>query len=150
MITVVDAKTWHCGQMVRQLRAEDRDGALACGVDAHHELRRRLDASAIARAVLIDGRLAALGGLIGTILARESWVWLVVAPWAIRRNARALGRLAVIYVGSFMQLRHGLYATIFAGDIKAARLVEFLGFKDCGERMPHGRGELAVWHLTRD
>ena len=150
MIAVVDARPWHCGQMVRQLRAEDRDGALACGVDVHRELRHRLDASALARAVLIDGRLAALGGLVGTVLARESCVWLVVAPWAIRRNARALGRLAVVYVRRFMQLRHGLYATVFHGDIKAMRLVEFLGFKDLGERVPYGRSELAVWHLVRE
>ena len=150
MIAVVDAKPWHCGQMVRQLRAEDRDGTLACGVNAHRELRQRLDGSAFARAVLIDGRLAALGGLVGTVLAHESWIWLVIAPWAIRRNARALGRLAVIYVRGFMQLRHGLYATVFPGDIKAMRLVEFLGFKDLGERMPYGRGELAVWHLVRE
>ena len=79
------------------------------------------------RAWLIDGKLAALGGVAGPMMADSGFVWLALAeltrgfPLAIVREARR--QLAEIMV-----VKRELATTVLAGDAAAHRLAIFLGF----------------------
>ena len=62
---IVEAKAWHCGAMSRLLRQEHAEAIALIGLNSHRELRAVFDESIFRRAWLINGRLAALGGVIG-------------------------------------------------------------------------------------
>ena len=66
---IIQAKSHHCGQMIRALRREQRDAFLMLGVDAHRHLRTCFEASYFTRAWLIDGKLSGLGGVFGSALS---------------------------------------------------------------------------------
>jgi hypothetical protein len=113
--------------MARRLRAAQRESLISAGLDPHRELRARFDDSYLARAWLIDGRLAALGGIVGTILSFYGFVWLVLSeeagqhPVTIVKEARR--QLAEIMI-----TKHELATAIVTSDAAAIRLAAFLGF----------------------
>lgn len=125
--TIIEAKPYHCGQMSRLLRAEHREAIARVGADIHREMRARFDASSFRRAWMIDGRLAALGGVVGTSLSTYGFVWLALTNEA-RRYPLAVVREARRQLDEIMTVRRELATTIIGGDEAAKRLAVFLGF----------------------
>lgn len=125
--TIIEAKPWHCGQMARALRAEHREVIARIGIDCHKELRTRFNASSFRRAWLIDGQLAALGGVMGTKLAATGFIWLALAgiasryPIAVTKEARR-------QIDEIMNTKREVATTILSGDLAARRFAIFLGF----------------------
>jgi hypothetical protein len=66
---IVEAKAWHCGAMSRALRLEHQKAVAMIGLNSHRELRGMFDESIFRKAWLIDGRLAAVGGVTGPALS---------------------------------------------------------------------------------
>jgi hypothetical protein len=133
---IVDAKPWHCGRMIRLLRAEHALALAAIGLDGHRELRRRFDESpSFRRAWLIDGNLAALGGVTGTALSTSGVVWLALARPALG-YPRAVVREARRQIDAMMAMRRTLIATILDGDETSRRFAAFMGFH--AAPWPHG------------
>ena len=141
---IVEPKPWHVGQMIRRLRREHLHAIAALGVRGHHELRDRFDESMFRRAWLIDGQLAALGGVTGSALSVDGMVWLALSleatryPLAIVREARR--QLDLI-----TRTRARLYTTILDADETAKRFAAFVGFVAADERP----GEKAVSRFGR-
>lgn len=125
--TIIDAKPWHCGQMVRLLRHEHSRALSLLGADAHKELRAMFAASYFRRAWMIDGTLAALGGVAGTALSRDGFLWLALAERA-RRYPVAIVKEARAQLDRIMTLKRELGTTILGDDAAALRLAVFLGF----------------------
>lgn len=126
-IEIVEARPYHCGQIARALRPAQQDGVRSRGVDAHRALRDRFGASAYRRACLFDGRLAALGGVMGTTLAVDGVVWLAVAEWATR-HPRALltaARTALVDIGV---VKRRIGTLILIEDTASFRFARRLGF----------------------
>jgi hypothetical protein len=124
---VIEGKERHCGQISRLLRVGHREVVARFGVDTHRELRARFDDSAFRRAWMIDGQLAALGGVTGPILASTGFLWLAVSnkameyPVAMVREARKqLDQICVI--------KHEIVTTLMDGDEESKRFAVFLGF----------------------
>lgn len=131
VFTVVPAQPWHCGQILRRIRPRHRAIVSSLGLDTHHvhrALRRQFDGSAFRRAWLINGELAALGGVEGTVLSPTGFVWLALTeratqyPIAIIKEARR-------QLDEIMRTKIELVTTLLPGDDAAKRLAIFLGFQ---------------------
>lgn len=125
---IVEGKARYCGQMSRLLRSAHRDAVTAIGVDAHRELRDRFEASAFRRAWLVDGRLGALGGVVGSPLATEGFVWLAIAESALRHPI-AVAREAGRQIDRLMKTRRALVTVALDDDPRALRFALRLGFE---------------------
>jgi hypothetical protein len=145
---VVEAKKWHCGQMVRLLRVEHAQVIAKIGLNSHSQLRACFDASAFRRAWMIDGRLAALGGVMSSALASTGMIWLAVSNEA-SRYPMAMVKEARKQIDEIMQVKRFLCTTIIDGDEASKRFAIFLGFVPSGFEMTlaassrYGRRDLA-------
>lgn len=124
---IIPAKPWHCGAMVRKLRLEHRKAVAQLGLDSHRELFDRFGQSCYRRALLIDGKLEALGGVTGSALSGEGYVWLALSAKAARYPL-LLVREARRHLDLVMQTRSVLVTTVLDGDHAAQRFAIFLGF----------------------
>lgn len=127
-IEIVEAKSWHCGEIARLLRDEHKSVWIGLGLRVHHELRAMFDASAYRRACLADGRLAAVWGVSGTAAESDGVVWLALAGWAtrypieiIRRTTGELERM--------LRTKRTLRTLVFPADRASFWFAKRLGFK---------------------
>lgn len=134
---VVEARRYHCGQIVRRMRATQRDTIERAGVDPHREVVRLFNISCIRRAWLVDHRLMALGGVTGTLLSEMGFLWLIMSEDA-RRYPLAIVKEARRQLDEIMETMQEVTTTISLDDADAVRLATFLGFhiSDEGEGAP--------------
>lgn len=130
--TIIDAKTFHCGQMVRMLRYEHQQVVARIGIDSHRELRARFDNSSFRRAWLIDGKLAAIGGVTGGKLSSQGYIWLAISNLAMRYPL-AMIREARRQLDEIMVTKRDLLTMILDGDETSKRFAVFLGFVPLGD-----------------
>jgi hypothetical protein len=124
---IIPARSFHCGQMVRAMRREQKNAFLMLGVDVHQNLRTCFDASYMARAWLIDGKLAGLGGVFGSALSGTGYIWLALTEDATRHPVAAV-REARRQVDGILATKASLVCTTLYGDAAARRFVSYLGF----------------------
>ncbi len=124
---IIDAKPWHCGVMARVLRDEHKKVVERAGASAHRLLRECFDQSPFRRAWLIDGELAALGGVMGTIVSPSGTVWLALSQKATRYPI-AIIKEARRQLAEILSVRREIVTTIVFGDDAARRLAIFLNF----------------------
>lgn len=124
---LIEAKAHHCGQMGRILRKAHADAIVRAGKNPHRELRNCFDASYYRRAWLVDGRLAALAGVIGTSASSHGLIWLAISDEAAR-HPRALVRCIREQFKEIMLVKRELATTVLGDDDDGKRLVVFLGF----------------------
>lgn len=124
---VVEGKAFHVGRMVRRLRPEVRGEMLRIGMAPHRELRDAFNASSFRRAWLVDGRVAALGGVTGMLASDTGFVWLVIAADALPHR-KAMVVEARRQLDEIMLTRSKLTTRIHAGDEPAKRFARFMGF----------------------
>lgn len=122
---IIEARAHHCGQMARRLRIEHR--AAIAGINAHRELRDRFEASAFRRAWLIDGELAALGGVVGGALSTTGYIWLALSELALRYPVATV-KEARRQLDEIMATKRELGTVIVPADKAALRFAVFLGF----------------------
>lgn len=142
--TVIEAKAHHCGQMIRLLRHEHSAALARIGINGHRELRAQFDASSFRRAWMINGKLAALGGVVGPLIAETGLVWLTLSEPA-RRYPLAIIREARRQLDLIMITKREIATTILSHDEAARRLAIFLGFHVADE----GRGRAAFTRFGR-
>lgn len=151
---IIPAKPWHCGAMVRRLRIEHRIAVARLGLNSHQELFDRFGQSTVRRALLIDGRIEALGGVTGSALSGEGYVWLALSARAARYPLALMHRVRE-QLDLVMQTRSVLVTTVLDGDEAAKRFAVFLGFVPAGDEAAQpaasraGRRVLAA-RLERD
>jgi hypothetical protein len=142
------AKAWHCGAILRSLRVEHQVGLARVQPDSHRELRKVFDASVFRKALFLDGRLAGIGGVTGTLACDMGYVWLALSQEATRHPVAVL-RVIRQELDRMMLSRTELATTIIIGDDAAKRLAIFLGFHvdDEGDGAPaatkYGRKRLS-------
>lgn len=124
---IIEGKSWHVGQMSRLLRVEHQAALRPFGVNIHRDLRQMYDDSAFRRAWLIDGRLAALGGVSGSVLDPEGYVWVALSDEA-QRYPVALVKEARKQMAIIMRMKRELVTSLIGGDQAAIRLAVYLGF----------------------
>lgn len=137
---IITAKLWHCGQMIRKLRAEQRDAVIGLGMNPHKELRRAYDASSEAYAWIANRELIGLGGVVGTMLSSGGKIWLALAE-AATRHPVAVAREAVRQIDRFMKTRDELVTTLLKDDGKSIKFAYLLGFEKDDDAL---MGEMGV------
>jgi hypothetical protein len=130
---VVEGRPWHCGQIVRTLRRDHAEVLSRLGLDAHKMLRACFDDSSFRRAWLIDGRLGAIGGVMGTSASCHGFVWIAFSEEATKYPIEIV-REARKQLRGIMSHRHELVTSLVLSDITSVRFAKFLGFKQ-GERI---------------
>ena len=128
---VVPAMPYHVGAILRKMRHEHREAVIALGVEPHRELKNTFDRSAFCKAWMIDGKLSALGGLIGTMTSGSGHLWLVIAEDA-QRYAKEIVREARNQIKGLLVTHYELTTSLLADDKTAMRFAKFLGFKRRG------------------
>jgi hypothetical protein len=125
--SVIAAKPWHAGQMARTLRHDHERAALALGLSPHRGISERLSSSSWNRAWMVDGKLAALGGVDAPALSHVGMVWLAVSQWAMCHPV-ALVREAQRQLDEIMLTKRELVTAVLDGDEASHRFAVFLGF----------------------
>ncbi len=114
--------------MIRRLRQEHRDILTDMQINMHEELRKFFYDSAFSRSWMIDGSLAAMGGVTGTMISPTGMVWLAVSELATRFPV-AMTREATHHMRLIMSTRLEVSAVTVWGDERANRFAEYLGFE---------------------
>lgn len=126
-LTIQDGKLRYAGQMIRHLRREHQVAFAGVGLNAHRELRSTMAQSAYYRAAFLDGRLAALWGVTGSLMSPFGFVWLTLTNEGARHPITVL-RHARRELDEMMKTRRELTTTVLQDDQAALRLCAFLGF----------------------
>lgn len=133
---VIPARSYHCGQMARRLRAEHAAVVVKLGLNAHQELHERFIWSAFRRAWLIDGELAALGGVTGSPLETSGMIWLALSELATKYPVACV-KEAKKQLAEIMATRHEITTLLLEGDEAARRFALALGFVPNGKAGEH-------------
>ena len=128
---IAEAKAYHCGIISRSLRADHRQAAELAGVNIHREILSCYNQSSFRRAWKIDGKLAALGGVIGTLASSSGVVWLALSEEASRHPKAVVGE-ARRQLSALMSVKRELRASLFENDEASIRLAIFLRFQIIG------------------
>ncbi len=128
---IVEGRRHHCGQMARAMRRGHLTLLALAGADPHKELRACFGQSAFCKAWTIDGRLAALGGVIGTLANGDGMVWLALSEAATRFPLAVIAE-ARQQLDALMVSKRQLRTTILDGDDVSLRFAIFLGFHVVG------------------
>lgn len=143
---VVEARRHHVGQIVRRMRVAQRQAFLSLGLgDPHRELSTVYETSGFRRAWMADGRLAALGGVCGSMISPDGFVWLVFAEEATN-HPRQIVLEVIRQLKVLLETYRELTTNILPADEKSWRFAEFLGFRPV-RRLPSG---VVLFSLTKD
>lgn len=139
---IIEAREYHCGQIIRRLRAEHREALVGFGVHAHGEIRKNFDMSAFRRAWLIDGRLGAVFGITGSVMASQGYGWLAISeegtkyPIEIAKETRR-------QFAAIMTTKHDVITTLLPEDKTALRYAHWIGFEQMHTTpVPFGNGRV--------
>lgn len=139
---IIEAREYHCGQIIRRLREEHHAAIMGLGVNAHREIRAKFDDSAFRRAWLIDDRLAGLGGVTGPLASSSGFIWLALTAQATRYPV-AIMKEAQRQIDQILETKRDLVTSLIPGDRTAIRFATRLGFEVAHTSMvPYGNGEV--------
>jgi hypothetical protein len=130
---IIDAKPWHCGQMIRLLRAEHAAVIAKLGGLGHRSLRAAFEESSYARAWTVDGRLAGLGGVMGPTLSSSGFIWLALSQDAMAHPI-AVTKEAKRQLSAIMEVKRELTTRVFLDDPRSFHFARFLGFRVIAEK----------------
>jgi hypothetical protein len=125
---LIPAKRYHCGQIIRRLRRSQAETFLAMGLDPHAELWATFSQSSFKRAWLIDGRLAGICGVTGSLASSTGMAWAALSAEAAR-YPKETTKTARRVLDNALQNRHELFASVFANDHVSVRWARFLEFE---------------------
>lgn len=126
-VEIVEARLNHCGQMARMLRSEHLKAIALVGANIHRELRARFFESSYRKSLIVDGKLAAMGGVTGPAMSSYGYAWFALSNEASRRPVLMV-KVVKNQIEEIMRTRHELATTIISDDAAGRRLAVFLGF----------------------
>lgn len=127
-VEVIEGKIQHCGMMSRMLRAEHLEAIEELGVSTHHSLRETFESSAYRKSLMIDGELAAMGGVAGSLCSSRGQIWFALTERA-RCYPLTVARVAKQQITEVMRTKRELDTVIIPNDKTSLRFVTFLGFE---------------------
>ncbi len=141
---IIPGRQYHCGQIIRRLRAEHRAAVVSLGIAPHQSLRANFDISMFTRAWLIDGELAGLGGVTGSEISSTGYVWLALSEKAtrypveiVKETRRQMARIMVT--------KRDLVTLIIPEDKTSLRFATWLGFEAVDPTpIPCGNGRVLL------
>lgn len=136
-ITIVETRPEHIRMMAESMHERTSSTALRIGVSPRKALWRSYKQSIICRTAFINGKIAAVWGLAGTLMGETGYPWLVMAPVADDYPFK----VAFIYRQELKRMQ-GMFPVLedFVDEThdKAIRLLELMGFTIGTERIQAG------------
>lgn len=126
-LEISEGKLRYAGQMIRRLRHDHQNANSAVGLNSHHVLRSAMAQSSYRKAAFLDGELAGLWGVTGSIMSPFGYAWLCLSQEASRRPILVL-REAARQIDEIMRTKAVLVTDIMGDDVAAIRLATYLGF----------------------
>lgn len=127
VFTIVEGKHKHCGRIARILRREQQEECLRRNISIHAEIRAMFDSSYFRKAWLIDGRIAGLGGVQGSMMSPTGLVWVALSQEAMKYPV-AIVKEARHQLEEIMLTKIELTTSVSFHDEAAQRFAAFLGF----------------------
>lgn len=124
----IEGRRYHCGQIVRKMAPRQLRMFEDVFGNAHRALSGIFITSTICRAWLIDGELAALGGVQSTIAGSDGFIWLALSEKA-RNHKFAMVREARRQLGTIMEVKTVVRSRVVPGDTQSRRFALLLGFR---------------------
>ncbi len=126
-VEIIAAEIGHVYRLAKNLRDLDRREFTCAGLDPRRALRKAFRDSIIARTGFVDGEIAAMFGVGGTIMGGEGRIWLLTTPAVervpvtfVREARRELDRLLPLF-----PVLHGVVQTSYH---QAVAFLILLGF----------------------
>ncbi len=142
--TIVPAKMHHCGILGRKICDGRWLSYRIANVDPKQKIRECFSQSCVAKSVIMDGKVVAMGGLTGSLMSRSGIVWLVVSR-EFTRYPIALVKEAKAQLSELLKMKPEIHATVVEQDSTARHFAKFLGFVEDGERCEvHGTGVFVI------
>ena len=126
--------------LAANLRLGDRLEIASFGKEPRSALRLSYRNAILRRTAIVDGEIAAMWGLGGSMLDDTGYPWLITAP-AIERIPISFLREGRREVARMLRLRRVLIGEVAAAYTQACRFLEVLGF-ELGEPRPMFKGDL--------
>jgi hypothetical protein len=127
-LEIISAKRSHCSRIVCEMRDQHREAVLGLQLDPFRELVQAFDQTPAPMALLVNGELAALGGIAGPPgLCPIGIAWLVVAEHATRFSY-ALAREVRRQISTALEAYPLVVSPLIPNDAKALRFAEVVGF----------------------
>lgn len=130
---IVEARLEHLRALIPLLRDGDRAEVEVTSIPARHLLFGLWRSSLVRRAALVDGEVAAVWGMSGSLAASEASVYLLTGR-AIERIPLAFYREARRELRAMLETRRSLVCDVLADYTRAVRFFEMLGFEIDGPR----------------
>lgn len=138
---IVDSERSHALMLRRALRTGDRAEIDAAGITDARAVWRSFSVSILCRTAFVDGEIAAMWGLGGTLMAERGSPWLLTTP-AVEKVPFAMVREAKKHAEEMLAVRPYLANYVHARYTRAVRLLHLIGFT-VSEPFPFGpRGEM--------
>lgn len=136
LVTVRESVVADVYALAANLRAGDRAEVESLGMDVRVGIRISFRNAIQRRTYLVDGEVAAMSGLCGSLLSDIGEPYLMTGP-AVERVPVAFIKHAKAAVADMLRQRKRLEGYVAANYVKACRLLEVLGFT-LGEPLPTG------------
>jgi hypothetical protein len=121
-------KRLHCSKIACLMRDDHREAIIALGLDPYRELVQAFDQTPAPAAWLINGELAALGGIAGPPgICPLGVAWLMVAENAVRFSC-ALARAVKHQLNAAQEVYPLVVSPLCPTDKKSLNFAAFLGF----------------------
>lgn len=135
-VELVTASREHMAAVIQTMREKDREEALNAGMTVDRAAWRSYRASVFAKAALVDGEIAAVWGVAGT-LGRVGQPWLFTTP-LVERAKMHFVRIMRQEVQNMLVLYPRLQGLVDDAYVGAVRLLGAVGF-EIGEPFSYGR-----------
>lgn len=116
-----------CSLLAAKMRAADRAEVQAAGLSSIRAITRSFRGGMMCRTAFVDGEIAAMWGLGGTLVSDVGHPWLLTTA-AVERLPLTFVRTARSEVAAMLALRRKLQNWVAADYAAAIRLLEVLGF----------------------
>lgn len=117
----------HCEQLAANMRAADRAEVQAAGLSGIRALGRAFRGGMMCRTAFVDGEIAAMWGLGGTLLSDIGHPWLLTTA-AVERVPIAFVKVAKRELAAMLDQRRTLRNWVAADYAQAIRFLQVLGF----------------------
>lgn len=126
---IVEARPYHCGQIVRRMRTAHLEALAPTGKNPHRELRDIMGRSLFAKTCVMDGKPVAMWGVCGTLLGNGAYAWLILSNDVLAYRV-SLMKEAVRQMKIIISQYGEVATTVLGTDDAALRFATFLGFHD--------------------
>lgn len=134
----IEAKRFHCGRLARTMRHEHAAIIEANPhIKAHRNIVQFFDQSSLVQAWAIDGEIAALAGVTGSMMDSGGIAWLILSQKA-EGHPVAVGREAIKFMKRVQITKRDISMVLLADDKRSIQFAYFLDFKSDGRKTIDG------------